>query len=79
VVTAQASAFGVMNLTLKSHSYSWDYKPVQPGPGFDATALQYSDSGSGTCKRGNTPPPHRPPFHKVDAGRRAPTPTASSA
>jgi hypothetical protein len=50
VVTAQASAFGVMKLTLKSHSYSWDYKPVLPGPGFDSTALQYSDSGSGTCK-----------------------------
>lgn len=50
VVTAQASAFGVMDLTLKPHGYSWDYKPVLPGPGFDATALQYSDSGSGTCK-----------------------------
>ncbi|MFC1412654.1 metallophosphoesterase [Streptacidiphilus sp. N1-12] len=50
VVTAQASAFGVMNFTLKAHSYSWNYKPVEPGPGFDATALQYSDSGSGTCK-----------------------------
>jgi hypothetical protein len=49
VVTAQASAFGVMKLTLKSDSYSWDYKPVLPGPGFDSTALQYSDSGSGTC------------------------------
>ena len=50
VVTAQAGAFGVMNFTLKSHGYSWDYKPVEPGPGFDSTALQYSDSGSGTCK-----------------------------
>ncbi|MDT0466548.1 metallophosphoesterase family protein [Streptomyces gibsoniae] len=50
VVTAQASAFGVMKLTLKPHGYSWDYKPVLPGPGFDSTALQYSDSGSGTCK-----------------------------
>ncbi|MEU7306425.1 hypothetical protein ABZ623_40995, partial [Streptomyces sp. NPDC007206] len=50
VVTAQDSAFGGMKLTLKSHSYNWDYKPVQPGPGFDSTALQYNDSGSGTCK-----------------------------
>ncbi|MEY9871632.1 hypothetical protein ABH931_001105 [Streptacidiphilus sp. MAP12-33] len=50
VVTAQAGAFGVMKLTLKSHSYSWDYQPVLAGPGFDSSALQYSDTGSGTCK-----------------------------
>ncbi|WP_042426373.1 metallophosphoesterase family protein [Streptacidiphilus anmyonensis] len=50
VVTAQAGAFGVMKLTLKSHSYSWDYQPTLAGPGFDSTALQYSDTGSGTCK-----------------------------
>ncbi|MFI5974173.1 metallophosphoesterase family protein [Streptomyces sp. NPDC051452] len=49
VVTAQASAFGVMKLTLKPHSYNWDYKPALPGPGFDSTALQYGDSGNGTC------------------------------
>lgn len=49
VVTGQDRAFGVMKLTLKPHSYSWDYEPTLPGPGFDSTALRYSDSGSGTC------------------------------
>lgn len=44
-----AGAFGVMKLTLTSHGYSWDHKPTLPGPGFDSTALRYSDSGSGTC------------------------------
>ena len=39
-----------MNLTLKPNGYSWDYKPALQGPGFDATALNYSDTGSGTCK-----------------------------
>ncbi|NUP37926.1 MAG: hypothetical protein HOY76_13130, partial [Streptomyces sp.] len=50
VVTAQAGAFGVMKFTLKPHGYSWDYKPVLPGPGFDNSALNYGDTGSGTCK-----------------------------
>ncbi|MFG2791749.1 metallophosphoesterase family protein [Streptomyces sp. NPDC048419] len=50
VVTAQAAAFGVMKLTLKSHSYNWSYQPTLPGPGFDSTALKYGDTGSGTCK-----------------------------
>ncbi|RAG86705.1 hypothetical protein DN069_05370 [Streptacidiphilus pinicola] len=49
VVTAQAGAFGVMKLTLKPHGYSWDYKPVLAGPGFDSSALNYSDSGSARC------------------------------
>jgi hypothetical protein len=49
VVTAQASAFGVMKLTLENNSYSWSYQPTKVGPGFDATALTYSDSGSGSC------------------------------
>lgn len=46
VVTAQASAFGVMKFTLKPNGYSWDYQPALAGPGFDSTALQYSDTGS---------------------------------
>lgn len=49
VVTAQASAFGVMKLTLKPNGYSWDYQPTLPGPGFTTSALSYSDSGSGSC------------------------------
>ncbi|WP_037606882.1 metallophosphoesterase family protein [Streptacidiphilus rugosus] len=50
VVTAQAGAFGVMKFTLKAHGYSWDYAPALAGPGFDSSALQYRDTGSGSCK-----------------------------
>ncbi|SEM55882.1 metallophosphoesterase family protein [Streptacidiphilus jiangxiensis] len=50
VVTGQAGAFGVLKLTLKSHGYSWDYQPVLPGPGFDSSALQYRDTGTGSCR-----------------------------
>ncbi|MBS2966327.1 metallophosphoesterase [Actinocrinis puniceicyclus] len=50
VVTAQDQAFGVMNLQLKPGGYTWDYRPVQAGPGFGATALDYRDSGSGSCR-----------------------------
>jgi hypothetical protein len=49
VVTAYAQGFGVMKLTLGPSGYSWDYRPVLPGPGQGASALAYSDSGSGTC------------------------------
>jgi hypothetical protein len=50
VITAQAGAFGVMRLTLKDNGYSWNYKPTLAGPGFDSSALTYSDSGSGSCQ-----------------------------
>lgn len=50
VVTAQAEAFGVMNLRLKPNGYTWDYRPVQAGPGFTGAALDYHDSGSGSCR-----------------------------
>ncbi|WP_160148937.1 metallophosphoesterase family protein [Amycolatopsis alkalitolerans] len=50
LVTAQDQAFGVMNLQLKPNGYTWDYRPVQAGPGFGSTALSYHDSGSGTCR-----------------------------
>lgn len=50
VVTAQADAFGVLKLTLADHGYSWSYRPTLPGPGFDSSALNYSDSGAGTCQ-----------------------------
>ncbi len=49
VVTAYAQGYGVMNLTLKPNGYSWQYQPTLAGAGFGASALQYSDSGSGSC------------------------------
>ena len=50
VVTAQDEAFGVMNLQLKPDGYSFDYRPVLAGPGFTSVALNYHDSGSGSCR-----------------------------
>ena len=51
VVTAQDEAFGVMDLQLQPNGYSWSYAPALTGPGFDpATAMTYSDSGSGSCR-----------------------------
>ncbi|MCW2855614.1 MAG: alkaline phosphatase [Marmoricola sp.] len=49
VVTAQASAYGVMKLTLKPGGYAWDYQPTLAGAGFGSSALDYSDSGTGSC------------------------------
>ncbi|MCW2783743.1 MAG: alkaline phosphatase [Marmoricola sp.] len=49
VVTAQASAYGVMKLTLKPLGYSWSYQPALAGAGFPATAVDYRDSGTGSC------------------------------
>ncbi|NNC11464.1 hypothetical protein HII28_06170 [Planctomonas sp. JC2975] len=53
VVTAYDQGFGVMDFTLKPNGYSYSYKPVLAGPGATASALDYSDSGSGSC-RGNS-------------------------
>jgi hypothetical protein len=50
MVTGQDQAFGVMNLQLKPNGYSWDYRPVQAGPGFTSAALDYHDAGSGSCR-----------------------------
>ncbi len=51
IVTAQDQAFGVMKLSLHSHSVSWNYQPALAGPGADpTTAMQYSDSGSTSCR-----------------------------
>jgi hypothetical protein len=50
VVTAQDKAFGVLNLQLGPHGYSWKYQPVLAGPSFSNSALTYADSGSGTCR-----------------------------
>ena len=49
VVTAQDKAFGVLDMKLQPHGYSFHYKPVLAGPGADASALSYRDSGSGSC------------------------------
>jgi hypothetical protein len=49
VVTAFDQGFGVLDLHLSQDSYSFTYKPVLAGPGFDASALSYSDAGSGRC------------------------------
>lgn len=49
VVTGQDRAFGVLKLQLAANGYSFSYQPVLPAPGFDNSALSYSDSGSGRC------------------------------
>ena len=51
VVTGQDKAFGVLNLQLGHNGYRFSYRPALPGPGFDASALSYRDSGSGSCNR----------------------------
>ncbi len=38
---ARSTAFGVLKLTLRADSYSWEFVPMVPG--------QFSDTGSGTC------------------------------
>jgi hypothetical protein len=50
VVTAFDQGFGVADLTLKPSGYSFTYKPVLAGPGFDSSALSYSDASSGGCR-----------------------------
>ncbi|MGN6161249.1 MAG: metallophosphoesterase family protein, partial [Marmoricola sp.] len=45
VVTAQASAYGVLKLTLKPGGYSWSYGTTDP-------VTSYTDSGSGSCYGG---------------------------
>jgi hypothetical protein len=50
VVTAYDQGYGVMNLQLQPNGYSFTYKPVLAGAGFGASALSYSDSGSGKCQ-----------------------------
>ena len=50
VVTAEDTAFGVGDLQLKPNGYTFSYKPVLAGPGDDASALDYSDSASGSCR-----------------------------
>ena len=49
VVTGTDQAFGVMKLQLGKDHYSWSYTPALAGPGFDSSALNYSDSGTARC------------------------------
>src|SRR6185437_12469342 len=49
VVTASDQAFGVLDLHLGQDNYSYTYKPALAGPGFDASALTYSDAVAGHC------------------------------
>jgi hypothetical protein len=50
VVTAYDQGYGVMSLTLAPNGYSFTYKPVLAGGGFGPSALNYADSGSGSCQ-----------------------------
>jgi hypothetical protein len=50
VVTAYDQGYGVMDMTLQPNGYSFSYKPALAGAGFGPTALDYSDSGSGSCQ-----------------------------
>jgi len=50
VVTGYDQGYGTMKLTLKEHGYSYSYTPALAGAGQPASALNYSDSGSGECK-----------------------------
>ncbi|MFE4950845.1 metallophosphoesterase family protein [Leifsonia sp. NPDC056665] len=49
VLTGFDQGYGTMNFTLKQHSYSYAYTPALAGAGQPASALNYSDTGSGTC------------------------------
>jgi hypothetical protein len=50
VVTAYDQGYGVLSMTLAPNGYSFTYKPVLAGAGFGASALNYADSGSGSCQ-----------------------------
>ncbi|WP_158862196.1 metallophosphoesterase family protein [Leifsonia sp. AG29] len=50
VVTGFDQGYGTMKLTLKQHGYSFSYSPALLGAGQPASALNYTDSGSGDCK-----------------------------
>lgn len=51
VVTGYDQGFGTLKLTLGQHGYTYSYAPALQGPGLGASALNYSDSGSGECRR----------------------------
>lgn len=49
VVTAYNQGYGTMKLTLNQHGYSYSYAPALQAAGLSASALDYSDTGSGSC------------------------------
>jgi len=51
VVTGYDQGYGTMKFTLKPNGYAYSYAPALQGAGFPASALNYSDAGSGTCRR----------------------------
>lgn len=51
VVTGYDQGYGTMKLTLKPNGYAFSYAPALQGAGLPASALDYSDAGSGTCRR----------------------------
>ena len=51
VLTGFDQGYGTMKLTLKQHGYAYSYAPALAGAGQPASALTYSDTGSGTCNR----------------------------
>lgn len=50
VVTAFDQGYGVMDFTLKPSGYAFSYRPALAAPGAPASAMDYQDSGSGTCR-----------------------------
>ncbi len=50
VVTGYDQGYGTMKLTLEPHSYSYSYTPALACAGQSASALSYSDTGSGDCR-----------------------------
>lgn len=51
VVTGYDQGYGTMKFTLKPHGYAYSYAPALQGAGLPASALNYSDAGSGSCRR----------------------------
>lgn len=51
VVTGYDQGYGTMKFTLKPNGYAYSYAPALQGAGLPPSALNYSDAGSGTCRR----------------------------
>ncbi|MGH1549535.1 metallophosphoesterase family protein [Leifsonia poae] len=51
VVTGYDQGYGTMKFTLKPNGYAYSYAPALQGAGLPASALNYSDAGSGSCRR----------------------------
>ncbi|MEV8214191.1 metallophosphoesterase [Leifsonia sp. NPDC077715] len=51
VVTGYDQGYGTMKFTLKPNGYAYSYSPALQGAGLPASALNYADAGSGSCRR----------------------------